>query len=208
MIDSEKIKTRIIETARKSFAKYGYKRVKTSDISKETGISKRTLYEHFPSKEALFQSVINDTHIKLEKDISAVLDRIVNDDKSDFVEELANLIKVNVDCSSTFTKEFYEDIEKLSPDSWNMITKFREIQLKSMFFKIYEIGENRGIFKPGLNYELVYLIKYFAFNKIVTPDILATLPLTTKEVIESIIKVLFTGILTDEGNKKYTEFNQ
>ncbi len=201
-------KAKIIETARESFSKYGYRRVRTSDIAQKAGISKRTLYKHFPSKEALFQAVINDTHNKLEKDISSILDRIVNDDKSDFVEELANLIKINIESSTTFTKEFYEDIDKLSPDSWEIITKFRGNQLKSIFFKIYEIGKNRGIFKPELNYELVHIIQQAVFSTVMNPDILATLPLTTKEVVESITEVLFTGVLTDKGSKKYIEYNK
>ncbi len=208
MFCCKNIKKRIIETARESFSKYGYRRVRTSDIAQKAGISKRTLYKHFPSKEALFQSVINDTHIKLEKDISAILDRIVNNDKSDFVEELANLIKINIESSSTFTKEFYEDIDKLSPDSWDIITKFRESQLKSIFFKTYEIGNKRGIFKSDLNYELVLIIQQSVFSTVMNPDILANLPLTTKEVVESITEVLFTGVLTDEGRKKYNELNK
>ncbi len=208
MPESEIVKARIIETARQAFAKYGYRRVRTSDIAQKAGISKRTLYKHFPSKEAIFQTVIIQSHLKLENDISKVLDRIVNDENSDFVKELANITKINIDSLSTFTKEFYEDIEKLSPDSWSMIAKFRENHMKTIFFKIYEIGENRGVFKPDVNYELIYLIKSSAFNAIMTPEILATLPLTTKQVVESIIKVLFTGILTDEGNKKFMEYGK
>ena len=48
----------IIEVARRSFARYGYKRTVIDDIAREAGIAKGTFYLNFRSKEELFLEVI------------------------------------------------------------------------------------------------------------------------------------------------------
>lgn len=54
-----KTKERILETALRLFSKKGYLGATTREIAKETGIAEITLFRHFPSKEKLFEEVIN-----------------------------------------------------------------------------------------------------------------------------------------------------
>lgn len=50
---------KILETALKLFSKKGYLGATTKEIAKEAGIAEVTLFRHFPSKEKLFEDVIN-----------------------------------------------------------------------------------------------------------------------------------------------------
>ena len=50
---------RILETALKLFSKKGYLGATTKEIAKEAGIAEITLFRHFPSKERLFEQVLN-----------------------------------------------------------------------------------------------------------------------------------------------------
>jgi AcrR family transcriptional regulator len=52
-------KDRILETALKLFSKKGYLGATTKEIAKEAGIAEVTLFRHFPSKEKLFEEVLN-----------------------------------------------------------------------------------------------------------------------------------------------------
>lgn len=52
-----KQKETIIRSAVKSFSKYGYSNTKMDDIASRANIGKGTLYQYFPSKEMLFQSI-------------------------------------------------------------------------------------------------------------------------------------------------------
>ncbi|MCL4537010.1 MAG: TetR/AcrR family transcriptional regulator [Nitrospirae bacterium] len=54
-------KDKILETALKLFSQKGYLGATTKEIAKEAGIAEVTLFRHFPSKENLFEEVIN-TH--------------------------------------------------------------------------------------------------------------------------------------------------
>ena len=49
----------IIKAACHYFLQYGYNGATTDLIQKKAGVSKATLYNHFPTKESLFASVVN-----------------------------------------------------------------------------------------------------------------------------------------------------
>jgi|SRR3990170_7846775 len=50
---------KILETSLKLFSKKGYLGATTKEIAKEAGIAEVTLFRHFPSKERLFEEVLN-----------------------------------------------------------------------------------------------------------------------------------------------------
>ena len=50
----------IIQAARKLFNKFGYKRVSMDEIAKEAGVTKKTVYSYFASKEDLLKYFINE----------------------------------------------------------------------------------------------------------------------------------------------------
>lgn len=68
-------KKRIVEAAITVFAKKGYHQTKMTDIAKEVGVSKGTLYQYFKSKEALFHAVVKIPFEKIEEEpLSKLLD--------------------------------------------------------------------------------------------------------------------------------------
>lgn len=56
---ADKTKERILTTALKLFSQKGYLGATTKEIAKEAKIAEVTLFRYFPSKEALFEEVIN-----------------------------------------------------------------------------------------------------------------------------------------------------
>src|SRR5260370_1599641 len=52
------IRQRIVEAARAHFFSHGFRSVTMDDLADELGISKKTLYAHFPSKIGLLEAVL------------------------------------------------------------------------------------------------------------------------------------------------------
>lgn len=58
---SEADRTRLLrEAAADVFLRDGYAATRMDDVARAAGMSKRTLYQHYPSKEALFEVVMED----------------------------------------------------------------------------------------------------------------------------------------------------
>lgn len=62
----------IIYAATRYFLRFGYNGATTDLIQKEAGVSKATLYNHFPTKESLFASVVTSQCNHFIKEVKAI----------------------------------------------------------------------------------------------------------------------------------------
>lgn len=63
----------ILAVAKLLFADRGYHGVSVDEIARRLGVSPAVLYQHFPSKEALYEAVVNETASRRESYIEAAL---------------------------------------------------------------------------------------------------------------------------------------
>ena len=62
-------KAQIVSAARDMFVRYGYSGTRTRHIAEAAGVTEAVLYQHFPSKEALFEEAIVTVLTKTRSDI-------------------------------------------------------------------------------------------------------------------------------------------
>lgn len=63
----QRLKTQIVETAMKAFAEKGIRGVRMDEVASSLGISKRTLYEIYDTKEALLYEGSSNTRFVVRK---------------------------------------------------------------------------------------------------------------------------------------------
>ena len=68
----EDTKQKILENALELFSTYGYNSVSVGEIAKAVGIKAPSLYNHFPSKQAIFDAIVEVTAAQYEKDTDAI----------------------------------------------------------------------------------------------------------------------------------------
>src|SRR5215469_12163978 len=79
---------RIVGAARAHFFSHGFRSVTIDDLAEELGISKKTLYAHFPGKFDLLEAVLAD---KL-KGVEATLKQVTHAHPDDFPATLRELL--------------------------------------------------------------------------------------------------------------------
>ena len=77
----------IVESARRLFGKYGYKRVSMDEIAREANVTKRTVYTYFKSKEEILKYFLNEEVQNMKK----IVEKIEKENKS-FFENLHKTI--------------------------------------------------------------------------------------------------------------------
>src|SRR5215468_6549151 len=82
------VRQRIVDAARAHFFNHGFRNVTMDDLAAELGISKKTLYAHFPGKDALLDAVLRD---KLER-VRGTLRQATKDPRQEFPALLRNLL--------------------------------------------------------------------------------------------------------------------
>src|SRR6186997_1504181 len=82
------IRQRIVDAARVHFFSHGFRSVTMDDLAEELGISKKTLYAHFPGKIDLLQAVLADKFACVE----ATLKEVTRAHRHDFPAALQELL--------------------------------------------------------------------------------------------------------------------
>jgi hypothetical protein len=199
------IKERILETAKNEFIKKGLKNVKTDELAKEIGISKRTLYEYYPSKEDLFKEVVEIEMTEHKCEMKKLIDSI-GANNSDFITDIKNIWSLICNKANEYSNEFYHDVKRVTPQLWKN-HEIKEELMKADFIRITDIGIQQGCLKSHINKDILFLIYFHAIKNLLVPEVLMNLPFTSKEVLAMIFEVVFTGVLTDEARIKYHSQN-
>lgn len=101
-------KDQIIESARLLFHKYGFKKVSMDEIARESGVTKKTIYSYFSSKEDLLKYFIQEEILNMKN----------------IVEEVDNK---NLDFFETVNQSIYKLLQyRRDKDFLNTITREAE----------------------------------------------------------------------------------
>lgn len=195
----EPTKERILMAARDRFLLHGFSKVTTEELTSSLGISKKTLYKYFPSKEALLRGILQ----SFIRETSQRVENIVQDESLDFTEKLQALLRLLGKQLSRIGRPFMEDLQKSTPVLWKEVEDFRREKLLSNFRILFEEGIRQGKIRSDLNPEFLTTMYSSTIESIVNPWVLSKLPVSGSQALTTIIQVYFQGILTDEARADY-----
>lgn len=195
MNDDVEIRKRILVKTDEMFLNFGFSKVTMDEIASELGISKKTLYKHFESKEHLIRELVKEKKCETGKRI----DEIIADDSLEFVDKLKKLMLLIKEKSKDMRGPMINDMIKCYPEVFSEIKEFRRENALCKIEKLIQEGMDKGIFRKDVSKEVVTLVYVNAIHEIVIPEVLSTLPLTTEQVAIDIIKIIFEGIFSEQG---------
>ena len=187
----------IVAVARRNFFAGGFRGVTMDDLAQDLGISKKTLYEHFPSKTALVEAAIFDKF----RDIDAELERITSERSSDFAGTLHRLLAYIQQQTEEIQPPFMRDIRR-QPEIFRHVENRRTELVQRYFGKLICEGRKAGIVREDVPAELITEIILGALEKIINPAKMAELEITPKAGYSAIIAVILEGVITEKGRSK------
>jgi len=188
---------RIVEAARAHFFSHGFRRVTMDDLAAELGISKKTLYVHFPDKIALLEAVLADKFAAVE----ARLKRITCEHPHDFPAALHELLAGTQDELDEIKPPFVRDIRQKAPDMFKLVERRRAELIERFFGKLFVEGQRTGMVRKDLPTKLMIEILLGAIQAIVNPAKVEELGLTPKSGFAVVLKVVLEGVIARKGRK-------
>jgi len=193
------MKARIAEAARQRFLRYGFSRVTTEEIARDLGISKKTLYQHYPTKRILLEAAI----ARMEHEIQEGIEALLRDERLDVLEKAGRLMALVGGKISRVERPFLEDLQRIAPEVWKGIAKFRHRVVFPLMGRLIREGVRSGTFRKDLDLRLLVPLYFTVFQNTCTPEVLSQLPYSPAEVFQSLFSLLFQGMLTDEARRDY-----
>lgn len=202
------LKRRIVKTARDQFYSHGFTRVTVDQIATSLGISKKTVYKFFSSKDELVREVVDATVSEAETNCT----QIINDESLGFQEKLQKMTTHAALHISKMGRPLIEDLERNAPEIWKEISDFRSRRIKADFKKLLDEGVKEGMVRTDIDQQLILLIYDSVIANVISPEVLMQVPFTASQVYDTIVKIFFDGILTEHSpdeclQKKTTESN-
>src|SRR5215468_7709438 len=189
---------RILGAAREQFLAHGFHRVTMADLAEGMGMSKKTIYAHFPSKNALLEAVLLDKFRCAEEEMEA----ITSECSADFPTGLHRLLA----CVQRHTEEirppFVRDIQRGAPDLFKVVQARRREVIQRYFSKLLGEGRREGLIRKDIPVYLILEILLGAVDAIINPPRLAELGLSPTSGFSAIISVILEGALTPAGRTK------
>ena len=187
----------IVDAARAHFFSHGFRSVTMDDLAEELGISKKTLYTHFPSKIALLEAVLADKFAGIE----AKLKEIKRAYPRDFATALHELMANTQRELDEIKPPFVRDMRQKAPQVFKMVERRRAELIQRFFGRLFVEGQRTGMVRKDLPANLMIEILLATVQAIVNPAKIEELGLTPKIGFASVLKVVLEGVITRKGRK-------
>ena len=197
------IRERVLENARDQFLSRGFSKVTLDEIAADLGISKKTLYKFYPSKEELLRASLH----AMMRSAGWELERISSSDKP-FAEKLADAMVTMGKYISRFRREGLADLQRNAPSIWKELDKFREEHIVSKLVTMMVQARKENIFRPDVNEQVLIRMMVSSIQGVINPQVLSQHSFSAQEAAQSIFRVLFEGALTDPARKEFHVFDK
>jgi AcrR family transcriptional regulator len=181
------IRIRIVQAAAELFHAKGYRNVTLSELAIRLGISKKTMYVYFTSKEQIAAAVLDRTMDAIRKRI-AERTTMAGDPLQVLSETLRNIKQELVKLSPIFL----DDIQKYIPEQWQKVETFRAKQLlfiEGLLQDAYQAGLIRD-----LNPHIAAVLITESILAFIRPDFAAKHGSTPHEIADTIFTLFIEGI--------------
>jgi AcrR family transcriptional regulator len=199
MKDDNATRLQILRKAHELFRTHGFSKVTTDDLATELGISKKTLYHYFSSKEELLRESV----YLMRDEMAAAVERVADDREMDVVEKFKLMLTTVGTKLATMRRPFFEDIRRKAPDLWRELEDFRRDRILKTFDRLISEGSRKGMLRKRIDPHIFVLMFYAVVQNILNPDVMSQLSQSPDEAFTMITTVLIEGVLSDEAKAKF-----
>lgn len=186
----------ILQLAIKRMQQVGIRSVSVDDICHELGMSKKTFYVYFPSKDDLVQAILHKHEQKVGHDLDNALS------KRTITQVIVEWIKIaqSTQKKDLKTPAMMYDLEKYYPQLFAAHKKVMRQTAEKILVRFLEKGVSEGIFRADIDVDVVAMMFLDMQYRLLD---LMTGGQMTKEEVHHIgrqrMDIMMRGILTQEG---------
>jgi AcrR family transcriptional regulator len=191
------LQEQIIEKIEDKLFKDGFYKTTMDDVASELGMSKKTIYKFFPTKEILVNSIAKYFMNGMKSRIVPALSSNRN-----AIEKLGELIKILATATQKVSPQRMDEIRKHFPSVWDEIDKFRTKMMFENITKVIDQGKAEGLF---VEYPTVIIMNVLvgSIRNVVNPDFITNNSFSIIEAAQYTFKIIIGGILTEKGKKQF-----
>lgn len=166
------------------------------DLARRLGVSKRTLYENFSSKEELIGSILADSIA----DLKTLREAIVNDPSLDVCEKFRRIMSVKPSLCAKTTDRVAIEMKKCMPEHWGKLEGAID-ELWEITERLLQEGVQNGSFRPVFFPAMRAMFKG-SFNEFANYSFLVQHKVTIDEMVGHMTDILMFGLVSGPETKE------
>jgi AcrR family transcriptional regulator len=199
MAPDNTLRDRIVKHAAPRFLEEGFSRITTEELSRDLGISKKTLYREFGTKEEIVRAVVR----KQLSEVEAELEDVFDDSSRLFSERLGSQLHVASRVLRTLRTPFLKDLARYTPEIWEEIQEFRHRRVLSRLEDLIRGGKEEGMIRADADPRMLVVIITTVADNLLVPNRIADLDIVPQEVIRHMGMLISEGAMTAEGRARF-----
>lgn len=176
------------------YNKYGIKSITMDDVSRELGISKKTLYQHVHDKAELVEKVMVMNSIKHGTNIQKIVDKNLN--------AIVELLEVNAymnEMMKDHNPTLDYDLKKYYPDIYNrLMTDTRQRMYNSIRENLIK-GQKEGYYRKEMDIDIICKLHMTRMEYKYSSDSFTLNELNSPAILKEIFIYHLHGISNENG---------
>jgi TetR/AcrR family transcriptional regulator, cholesterol catabolism regulator len=178
------------------YKKYGIKSVTMDDVSRELGISKKTLYQYVTDKNELVSLVID---LEIDYHVNN-FDKVFNQGLN-AIDEIFEVHKILHQMIREHNASEEYDLKKYYPDQYQKILTVKRDQIYSHSMTNLKKGKKEGLYRPEIKEEIIAKIQLIRILSTIDYQIFTEEELISPKSFLEVFVYHIRGIATDKGLK-------
>jgi AcrR family transcriptional regulator len=188
----------VVVAARRHFLAHGFRGVTMDDLALELGMSKRTLYQQFSSKEKLVEAVLANKF----RDMDVAFRQITSCCAEDFLGALHRLLGTLQQQAGEIQPPFVRDIQRSAPELFQIVENRRTELIRRHFGTLFAEGRRAGMIRTDIPARVAIAILLGAVQSVVNPRTMGELNITPQAGVSAVITVVLEGLVTRKRRGK------
>ncbi|MFA6924293.1 MAG: TetR/AcrR family transcriptional regulator [Bacteroidales bacterium] len=188
----------ILEEVSHLYIKYGIKSVTMDDVSRELGISKKTLYNFFSDKNDLVKNVIS---YQINKQTNKSFEIIKQ--KHNSIDVLLEASKHIIKFMETFNPSIRHDLQKYYPDVLKILKEHRRKHIFENIRANIIQGIKEGLYRKNLNPDIISSIYVSRLEILFNYEYFPSDKFEFSTIFDEMFKYHIRGIASKKGIEYY-----
>lgn len=191
------IKDKILTESEALFMRYGFKSITMDDVSRELGVSKKTVYQFFADKNDLVNQCI-DHHLE---EMRKMTESIMADKTMDAISVILKITEYmramleHINPSSMF------DLKKYFKPAWDKLEAERKGHIKKSMEQNFTSGVKEGLYRKELDPSMIARLYIHLVGFLIDPDKYDNKEMDIRNVHLEIVKYHLRSICTPKGQE-------
>ncbi|HBX23375.1 MAG TPA: TetR/AcrR family transcriptional regulator [Desulfotomaculum sp.] len=173
----------------------GFYRVTVDELAAHAGVSKRTIYRHFSSKDQIVEALLD----RFMNYMAGQLEQIINSGQKP-AEVLTGIISFITQHGILLNNmQVLDDLRRYYPELWAKVERFRAEKIQQNFVKLLVTKNNQGLRETDPRILAAALSA--SVQAVINPEFILNNEMTFEGAVKQLIGLFMYGVIEDEPGR-------